>query len=73
VPGSSLLNLLSSDPKVTECMRLSYQRARDIVLLVVGIFILGFEFIVAPKPDSTIVIAAIGLIGSPAFLNRDEK
>jgi hypothetical protein len=54
-------------------MKLSYQRARDIVLLVVGILILGFEFIAAQKPDSTIVIAAIGLIGSPAFLKRDEK
>jgi hypothetical protein len=51
----------------------TYQRARDLFLLVVGTLILFFEFVLAPKPDSTIVIASIGLIGSPAFLKRDEK
>jgi hypothetical protein len=55
-------------------MKMSYQRGRDLFLLLVGSLILIFEFLVAaPPPDTTIVIAAIGLMGSPAFLKRDEK
>lgn len=55
-------------------MKMSYQRGRDLFLLLVGTLILVFEFAIAPPPpDTTIVIAAIGLIGSPAFLKKDEK
>lgn len=54
-------------------MKLSYQRARDIFLLGVGTLILGFEFILAPEPNPSIVLGAIGLLGSPVFLGRDSK
>lgn len=57
-------------------MKLSYQRGRDLFLLTVGTSLLVLEFVpplVPGPPDTTVVIAAVGLLGSPAFLKRDER
>jgi hypothetical protein len=54
-------------------MKISFKRARDIALILIGAFTIVAEFTLAPRPDSTVVLAALGFLFSPIFLKRDEK
>lgn len=55
-------------------MKLSYQRARDMFLLMVGSMTLLYQFTIAPgPPDSAICVAAFGVMATPAFLRKDGE
>jgi hypothetical protein len=58
-------------------MKLSFQSLGRTILFLTALAILVYEFIIAPRhgqrPDSTIVIAAIGLAGASISLKWDWR
>lgn len=54
-------------------MKITFKLLRDVVLILIGCFTIIAEFTLAPRPDSTVVLAALGFLFSPIFLKRDEK
>jgi hypothetical protein len=58
-------------------MKLSFQSVGRAILFMAALAILIYEFVIGPKhgqrPDSTIVIAAIGLAGASISLKWDWR
>lgn len=58
-------------------MKLTFQQAGRRILFVVGLAILFYEFVIGPhhgqKPDPTIVISSLGLMGASISLRLDGK
>lgn len=54
-------------------MNVTLKQVRDVALILIGAFTIIAEFTLSPKPDSTVILAALGFLFSPIFLKRDEN
>ena len=52
---------------------MKFSRLRDAALVIIGAFTVIANYTLIPEPDPTVVLAALGFLFSPLFLNRDER
>lgn len=51
----------------------TFPAARDMVLLVLGLVLLGHETLAVPEPRVVLITVAVGMIGLPATLLADRR